>query len=34
LCRRIFNLGRMAFPEDDFQQVMLDLKVEFKELAA
>jgi hypothetical protein len=33
LCRRMFNLGRMAFPEDDFQQVMLDLKVEFKELA-
>jgi hypothetical protein len=33
LCRRMFNLGRMAFPENDFQEVMNELKVEFKELA-
>jgi hypothetical protein len=32
LCRRMFNLGRMAFPENDFQEVMLMLKDEFREL--
>lgn len=31
LCRRMFNLGRMAFPENDFQTVMHTLKKEFKE---
>ena len=33
LCRRMFNLGRMAFPENDFKQTMDELKNEFKELA-
>jgi hypothetical protein len=32
LCRRMFNLGRMAFPEKDFEQAMLVLKEEFKDL--
>jgi hypothetical protein len=32
LCRRMFNLGRMAFPEQDFEQAMNILKEEFKEL--
>ena len=31
LCRRMFNLGRMAFPEDDFRDVMQTLKEEFRE---
>lgn len=30
LCRRMFNLGRMAFPEKDFEVVMKILKEEFK----
>ena len=30
LCRRIFNLGRMAFPEKDFEEAMSQLKEEFK----
>lgn len=30
LCRRIFNLGRMAYPEKDFEEVMRQLKEEFK----
>lgn len=30
LCRRMFNLGRMAFPEKDFEEVMTLLKEEFK----
>ena len=30
LCRRMFNLGRMAFPEKDFEEVMALLKEEFK----
>lgn len=30
LCRRIFNLGRMAFPEEEFSQTMQQLKEEFK----
>lgn len=30
LCRRMFNLGRMAFPEKDFESAMLQLKEEFK----
>ena len=30
LCRRIFNLGRMAFPEKDFEEAMKTLKEEFK----
>lgn len=33
LCRRMFNLGRMAFPENDFQEAMNELKKEFKELS-
>jgi len=34
LCRRMFNLGRMAFPENDFRDVMSTLKEEYKELTA
>jgi hypothetical protein len=30
LCRRMFNLGRMAFPELDFGQAMKQLKEEFR----
>ena len=30
LCRRMFNLGRMAFPEKDFEDAMNILKEEFK----
>lgn len=30
LCRRMFNLGRMAFPEKDFETAMKILKEEFK----
>lgn len=30
LCRRMFNLGRMAFPEKDFEDAMKILKEEFK----
>jgi hypothetical protein len=30
LCRRIFNLGRMAFPEKQFKETMDLLKEEFK----
>lgn len=30
LCRRMFNLGRMAFPEKDFESAMKILKEEFK----
>lgn len=30
LCRRMFNLGRMAFPEKEFEDVMDVLKEEFK----
>ena len=30
LCRRMFNLGRMAFPEKDFGDAMQILKEEFK----
>ena len=29
LCRRMFNLGRMAFPEKDFVNVMTQLKEEY-----
>ena len=29
LCRRIFNLGRMDFPQDSFFEVMEQLKEEF-----
>jgi hypothetical protein len=29
LCRRMFNLGRMAFPEKDFADAMRQLKEEF-----
>ena len=29
LCRRMFNLGRMAFPEHDFKDVMTQLKEEY-----
>jgi len=29
LCRRMFNLGRMAYPEQDFAIVMKQLKNEF-----
>lgn len=32
LCRRMFNLGRMAFPEKDFESTMITLKDEFKNL--
>ena len=32
LCRRMFNLGRMAFPEKEFGDVMQTLKEEFKRL--
>jgi hypothetical protein len=32
LCRRMFNLGRMAFPEKDFGATMKILKEEFKKL--
>jgi hypothetical protein len=32
LCRRMFNLGRMAFPEKEFGDVMKLLKEEFKNL--
>ncbi len=32
LTRRIFNLGRMAFPENDFRVVVEDLKSEIKSL--
>lgn len=32
LTRRMFNLGRMAFPEDDFKIVMAKLKQELKEI--
>jgi hypothetical protein len=32
LCRRMFNLGRMAFPEKDFEETMKLLKEEFKNL--
>jgi hypothetical protein len=32
LCRRMFNLGRMAFPEKDFEQAMNLLKEEFKRI--
>ena len=32
LCRRMFNLGRMAFPEKDFAQAMIILKEEFKKI--
>jgi hypothetical protein len=31
LCRRMFNLGRMAFPEKDFEEAMKILKEEFKQ---
>lgn len=30
LCRRMFNLGRMAYPEKDFESAMATLKEEFK----
>ena len=30
LCRRMFNLGRMAYPEKEFEQAMQQLKDEFK----
>jgi hypothetical protein len=30
LCRRMFNLGRMAFPEKDFEETMIQLREEFK----
>jgi hypothetical protein len=30
LCRRMFNLGRMAFPEKEFSETMQQLKEEFK----
>ena len=30
LCRRMFNLGRMAFPEKDFEDAMKILKEEFR----
>ncbi len=30
LCRRLFNLGRMAFPEKDFEEVVKMLREEFK----
>ena len=30
LCRRMFNLGRMALPEKDFEEAMKILKEEFK----
>lgn len=29
LCRRMFNLGRMAFPEKEFGEAMVQLKEEF-----
>ena len=29
LCRRMFNLGRMSFPEKDFVNVMTQLKEEY-----
>jgi hypothetical protein len=32
LCRRMFNLGRMAFPEKEFGETMEILKEEFKKL--
>lgn len=32
LCRRIFNLGRIAFPEKMFEEVMTSLKKEMKNL--
>ena len=32
LCRRMFNLGRMAFPEKEFGDAMKLLKEEFKNL--
>ena len=32
LCMRIFNLGRMAFPQNDFADAMEQLKKQFKEL--
>jgi hypothetical protein len=33
LCRRIFNLGRMSFPEKAFEQVMMQLKEEYNNQA-
>ena len=30
LCRRMFNLGRMAYPEKDFEIVMEQLKKEYQ----
>lgn len=30
LCRRMFNLGRMAFPEKDFEEAMKVLREEFR----
>ena len=30
LTRRLFNLGRMAFPEKDFAETMIQLREEFK----
>lgn len=30
LCRRMFNLGRMAFPEKDFEEVMKILREEYQ----
>ena len=30
LCRRLFNLGRMAYPEEDFRETMEILKEEFR----
>jgi hypothetical protein len=32
LCRRMFNLGRMAFPEKDFGDVMKVLKEEYQKI--
>ena len=32
LCRRMFNLGRMAFPEKDFGEAMNILKEEFRSI--
>ena len=32
LCRRMFNLGRMAFPEKDFSEAMDILKEEFRRI--
>lgn len=34
LCRRMFNLGRMAFPEKDFEKVMKELQEEFISIGA